>query len=267
MKTPRVAILSGAGELSSCNLTLAKELNLPLVTNLDAIDKASEFYLHYDNEGLSLYNNLEETKGAVRVNFDSTALHRRSKDGLLRQNLIKAMATKQKKQLRVLDAMSGLGSDAFLLARAGYHVTMLERNEIVFAILQDGLHRGSNGLPDTRDALTRMMLVKGDFLEKGDELGTFDVLYLDPMFPVKRGTARSKKSMHLLQQLLGQTDEDLGLLDFALSKARNRVVVKRAKHSPNCNNRHPQISFKGSSSRYDVSVSYTHLTLPKILLV
>ena len=204
------------------------------------------------DRGLSLYNNLEETKGAVRVNFDSTALHRRSKDGLLRQNLIKAMATKQKKQLRVLDAMSGLGSDAFLLARAGYHVTMLERNEVVFALLQDGLHRGSNGLPDTRDALTRMLLVKGDFLKKGDELGTFDVLYLDPMFPVKRGTARSKKSMHLLQQLLGQTEEDLGLLDFALSKARNRVVVKRAKHSPNCNNRHPQISFKGSSSRYDV---------------
>lgn len=252
MKSPRVAILSGVGALNTYNLTLAKELNLPLVTNLNTIDKTSEFYLHYDNEGLSLYNSLEQTKSAVRVNFDSPALHRRSKDRLLRQNLIKATATKQKQNLDVLDAMSGLGNDAFLLARAGYHVTMLERNEIVFALLRDGLHRGSKGLPDTRDALTRMMLIKGDFLKKGGELGTFDVLYLDPMFPVKRGTARSKKSMHLLQQLLGQTEEDLGLLDFALSKARNRVVVKRAKHSPNCNNRHPQISFKGSTSRYDV---------------
>ena len=250
MKRARVAILSGVGELIPQNLALAEELGLPMASKFDAMDRHFDFYLHYDEKGLSLHSNLDQTLGAVRVNFDNTALNRRSKDSLSNQNLIKAVGLKQK--LSVLDAMTGLGSDAFLLARAGCRVTMLERNEIVFSLLRDGLFRGSKGLPETRAAVAEMMLLKGDFLEKNDELGNFDVLYIDPMFPIKRNTARSKKPMYLLQQLLGEAQEETDLLSLALSKARDRVVVKRAKRSPNYNNRKPDINFKGTSSRYDV---------------
>ena len=250
MKRARVAILSGVGELISQNLALAEELGLPMASKFDAMDRHFDIYLHYDEKGLSLHSNLDQALGAVRVNFDNTALNRRSKDSLLHQNLIKAVGLKQK--LSVLDAMTGLGSDAFLLACAGCRVTMLERNEIVFSLLRDGLLRGSKGLPETRAAVAEMMLLKGDFVEKNDELGNFDVLYIDPMFPIKRNTARSKKPMYLLQQLLGEAQEETNLLSLALSKARDRVVVKRAKRSPNYNNRKPDINFKGTSSRYDV---------------
>ena len=254
MKRARIAILTGAGELISHNLALAEELGLPNVSKFDAMDRRFDFYLHYDEKGLSLHSNLDQALGAVRVNFDNTALNRRSKDSLSNQNLIKAVGLKQKQKqkLSVLDAMTGLGSDAFLLACAGCRVTMLERNEIVFSLLRDGLLRGSKGLPETRAAVAEMMLLKGDFVEKNDELGNFDVLYIDPMFPIKRNTARSKKPMYLLQQLLGEAQEETNLLSLALSKARDRVVVKRAKRSPNYNNRKPDINFKGTSSRYDV---------------
>ena len=254
MKRARVAILTGVGELISHNLALAEELGLPMASKFDAMDRRFDFYLHYDEKGLSLHSNLDQALGAVRVNFDNTALNRRSKDSLSQQNLIKAVGLKQKQKqkLSVLDAMTGLGSDAFLLARAGCRVTMLERNEIVFSLLRDGLLRGSKGLPETRAAVAEMMLLKGDFVEKNDELGNFDVLYIDPMFPIKRNTARSKKPMYLLQQLLGEAQEETDLLSLALSKARDRVVVNRAKRSPNYNNRTPDINFKGTSSRYDV---------------
>ncbi len=262
MKRVRVAILSGTGEFISHNLALAEELGLPMASKFDAMDRHFDFYLHYDEKGLSLHSNLDQALGAVRVNFDNTALNRRSKDSLSHQNLIKAVGLKQKhkqkqkqkqkQKLNVLDAMTGLGSDAFLLACAGCRVTMLERNEIVFSLLRDGLFRGSKGLPETRAAVAEMMLLKGDFLEKNDELDNFDVLYIDPMFPSKRNTARSKKPMYLLQQLLGEAQEETDLLSLALSKARDRVVVKRAKRSPNYNNRKPDINFKGTSSRYDV---------------
>jgi len=252
MKRARVAILSGVGELISQNLALAEELGLPMASKFDAMDRDFDIYLHYDEKGLSLHSNLDQALGAVRVNFDNTALNRRSKDSLSNQNLIKAVGLKQKQKLSVLDAMTGLGSDAFLLACAGCRVTMLERNEIVFSLLRDGLLRGSKGLPETRAAVAEMMLLKGDFVEKKDELGNFDVLYIDPMFPIKRNTARSKKPMYLLQQLLGEAQEETNLLSLALSKARDRVVVKRAKRSPNYNNRKPDINFKGTSSRYDV---------------
>ena len=44
--------------------------------------------------------------------------------------------------------------------------------------------------------------------------------------------------MHLLQQLLGQTEEDLGLLDFALSKARNREeLIEGIKEAANHDHR------------------------------
>ena len=250
MKRARVAILTGVGELISHNLALAEELSLPVASKFDVMDRRFDFYLYYDEKGLSLHSNLDQALGAVRVDFDNTALNRRSKDALSHQNLIKAVGLKQ--NLSVLDAMTGLGSDAFLLARAGCRVTMLERNEIVFSLLRDGLFRGGKGLPETRAAVAEMMLLKGDFLEKNDELGNFDVLYIDPMFPIKRNTARSKKPMYLLQQLLGETQEETDLLSLALSKARDRVVVKRAKRSPNYNNRKPDINFKGASSRYDV---------------
>ena len=250
MKRARVAILTGVGELISHNLALAEEFGLPVASKFDVMDRRFDFYLYYDEKGLSLHSNLDQALGAVRVNFDNTALNRRSKDALSHQNLIKAVGLKQ--NLSVLDAMTGLGSDAFLLARAGCRVTMLERNEIVFSLLRDGLFRGGKGLPETRAAVAEMMLLKGDFLEKNDELGNFDVLYIDPMFPIKRNTARSKKPMYLLQQLLGETQEETDLLSLALSKARDRVVVKRAKRSPNYNNRKPDINFKGASSRYDV---------------
>ena len=250
MKRARVAILTGVGELISHNLALAEEFGLPVASKFDVMDRRFDFYLYYDEKGLSLHSNLDQALGAVRVDFDNTALNRRSKDALSHQNLIKAVGLKQ--NLSVLDAMTGLGSDAFLLARAGCRVTMLERNEIVFSLLRDGLFRGGRGLPETRAAVAEMMLLKGDFLEKNDELGNFDVVYIDPMFPIKRNTARSKKPMYLLQQLLGETQEETDLLSLALSKARDRVVVKRAKRSPNYNNRKPDINFKGASSRYDV---------------
>ncbi len=250
MKRARVAILTGVGELISHNLALAEEFGLPVASKFDVMDRRFDFYLYYDEKGLSLHSNLDQALGAVRVDFDNTALNRRSKDALSHQNLIKAVGLK--KNLSVLDAMTGLGSDAFLLARAGCRVTMLERNEIVFSLLRDGLFRGGKGLPETRAAVAEMMLLKGDFLEKNDELGNFDVVYIDPMFPIKRNTARSKKPMYLLQQLLGETQEETNLLSLALSKARDRVVVKRAKRSPNYNNRKPDINFKGASSRYDV---------------
>jgi len=250
MKRARVAILTGVEELISHNLALAEEFGLPVASKFDVMDRRFDFYLYYDEKGLSLHSNLDQALGAVRVDFDNTALNRRSKDALSHQNLIKAVGLKQ--NLSVLDAMTGLGSDAFLLARAGCRVTMLERNEIVFSLLRDGLFRGGKGLPETRAAVAKMMLLKGDFLEKNDELGNFDVVYIDPMFPIKRNTARSKKPMYLLQQLLGETQEETDLLSLALSKARDRVVVKRAKRSPNYNNRKPDINFKGTSSRYDV---------------
>lgn len=39
----------------------------------------------------------------------------------------------------ILDTTAGLGSDAFVIADAGYHVTLVERHPVLFALLEEPL--------------------------------------------------------------------------------------------------------------------------------
>ena len=77
-----------------------------------------------------------------------------------------------------------------------------------------------------------MDLARGEFLEFEPESPQFDVVYLDPMFPARRKSAKVKKDMAALQELLGHQSDGSELLQHAKSLATKRVVVKRAKTSP-----------------------------------
>ena len=97
-----------------------------------------------------------------------------------------------------------------------------------------------------------MNLHFGDLMEFVADSKQFDVVYLDPMFPERRKSAKVKKDMAALQQLLGHQTDGAELLDYAKLLAKKRVVVKRAKLSPHLGPGKPDIVLKGSSSRYDV---------------
>ena len=248
----RVGVLTQATAPTTAESALAARLGLSLILPAERIPGEPEFYLCFNVDGLSLHSQEQNAPGGVSVNFDNQNLSRRANDALRQQNLIKAVGLKKQVIPRVLDCTAGLGSDAFLLACAGCEVTLLERNAIVHALLEDGMQRAVHGSLETCAAMSRMRLVFADFVDYSANLDAFDVVYLDPMYPVRRKSAKSKKSMYLLQQLLGEADEDEAILTLAFNKASSRVVIKRAKQSPHFGNRQPEISFKGSSSRFDV---------------
>lgn len=210
-----------------------------------------EFLLQYRPEGLTLFNTGPDAPGGLNVDFNDAALQRRRQQSLKRQDLGKAVGLKHGSDQTILDATAGLGSDAFLLASSGCQLVLLERSPVVAALLADGLLRAQQAGGELAAIAARMRLRQDDFLGDSD-LPEVDVVYLDPMFPTDRKTAKSKKNMFLLQQLLGQNSDSQLLLQRAKSLARRRIVVKRARHSPLLDGSSPDIQFRGSSSRYDV---------------
>lgn len=51
---------------------------------------------------------------------------------------------------RVLDATAGLGRDGFVLASLGCEVTLVERQPLIAALLEDGLERARRAIPTWR---------------------------------------------------------------------------------------------------------------------
>ncbi|GAA4652109.1 class I SAM-dependent methyltransferase [Kistimonas scapharcae] len=237
---------------------LAHHLGLPLVADqplktLNAFDAV----LHESEEGLGLQLTGKGAPGPVRVDFvGGSAAHRRRFGGGKGQDIAKAvgLADAGKRQLHVLDATAGLGRDAFVLASLGCRMTLIERSDVVQALLIDGLRRAVDD-PEVSAIVQNMTLAPGDALRIMAAMETADrpdVVYLDPMFPHRRKAAAVKKEMRLFQDLVGEDPDADGLLTQALALARFRVVVKRPRLAPDLAGKMPNYRLEGKSGRFDV---------------
>ena len=163
----------------------------------------------------------------------------------------------------VLDATAGLGGDAFVLASLGCPVTMVERVPEVHALLADGL-RVAGAWGSAKDQtliaiLKRMTLIESDaakYMQTLQDTKKPEVVYLDPMFPLRTKSAQVKKEMHVFHQLIGKdVDADL-LLQIAQECAQKRVVVKRPRIAPFLAGLEPNYTLEGRSNRYDVYLNH-----------
>lgn len=243
---PSVVITADA-ELADQARRLAERLHLPLV----ASDLASaRFVLHLSASGLSLRDTATPDFSPLQVDFTSgKTAYRRGQSEML----VKAMG--RHRPLRVLDALAGLGRDAFVLASAGFEVSLLEQHPVIHALLEEGLAHG-RAHPSTHAIChTMQLLAPGNALDYLPALrgsSAYDVIYLDPMYPQRAKSAAVKKDLRLLQQLLGAHSASSGLLDAALQVAQRRVVVKRPLKGQPLEHRTPSYVVKGRSTRFDV---------------
>jgi 16S rRNA (guanine1516-N2)-methyltransferase len=151
---------------------------------------------------------------------------------------------------------------------------MVERDPIVFALLEDAIRRinllsSHNEL--AQDLSERLSLRAGDGIDylKSQMKETReqpDVCYLDPMFPPRTKSSAVKKGMQILHGLLDTQQDDTGtmndrlqeerqLLDAALEAAKSRVVVKRPIKAPPLGEvERPSYAIKGSVNRWDIYV-------------
>ncbi|NDH09793.1 MAG: SAM-dependent methyltransferase, partial [Gammaproteobacteria bacterium] len=77
-----------------------------------------------------------------------------------------------------------------------------------------------------------------------------DVIYIDPMHPERQKSALVKKEMQVLQQLITAQGSAKDLLQMALIRTKNRVVVKWPQRLLPLLK--PDFSFAGKTVRFDV---------------
>ncbi|MHA6494291.1 class I SAM-dependent methyltransferase [Pseudomonas borbori] len=214
----------------------------------------AEFALQLGAAGLQLVELGPGAPGPVRVDFvEGAAAHRRLFGGGTGQMIAKAVGVQAGVRPTVLDATAGLGRDAFVLASLGCAVTLMERNPLVAALLEDGLARAM-GNGEVRGVVERMRLINGNAIElmKAWQAEPPQVIYLDPMFPHRDKSALVKKEMRLFRPFVGDDLDAPALLESALALASHRVVVKRPRKSPVIAGATPGYALEGKSSRYDI---------------
>lgn len=213
----------------------------------------SRFHLIHDHEGYALADSHVSMK-PLRVRFDSPDYLRRLSAAGRKSELV-ARAVAAKAGLRVLDCTAGLGRDSFLLAHLGCHVTMLERSRVVSILLADGVHRAGADLR-LADAASRVRVLRVDAIEfLRDTSERFDVIYIDPMFPKKQGSAAVKGAMQAMQNFLGTDQDALALLMAAIEFGCPRVVLKRPPTGDWVAPVQPVHVFKQRNAAYEVFTS------------
>lgn len=198
-------------------------------------------------EGLTLVGNGMELRGDF-----SRMVPRLRQDRLSHELLVRAARVRGACEPVAVDATAGLGEDSLLLAAAGFCVTLFERDAVIAALLRDALRRGAD---DARLAacVARMRLVEGDAVQGMRDLDAPpDVVFLDPMFPMRKKSASVKKKLQMLQQLERPCDNEEELLRVAMQTGASKVIVKRPAKGPNLAGAAPSHSLAGKAVRYDV---------------
>jgi 16S rRNA (guanine1516-N2)-methyltransferase len=196
----------------------------------------------------------DKSFGAVYIDFVAGKVaHRRIFGSPRNEAISRAVGFKKYAIPNVLDLTAGLGQDAFVLASIGCRVHMIERCNVIAALLYDGLKRAEKNEKIGPWVQSRLSLSFEDSL-KGLVTLPFepDVVTIDSMFPEKKKSSLVRKELQLLKGIVGQDPDQDQLLEVAKNSAKCRVVVKRPNSAQYLNNEKPNTSIKSKNYRFDI---------------
>lgn len=268
MSSPvQLAVTAATSEFSAQAELLAEQLQLPYLGEIPEKHIDSTPFVLKRGERLQLCATGRKVPGPVEVDFVTGAVaHRRKFGGGKGQQIAKAVGIRSGFYPQVLDATAGLGRDAFVLASLGCEVRMLERNPVVYALLEDGVRRlreVAQTDPELAPIAARVQLepavgsAAAWLAEQGSE--SIPVVYLDPMFPSRDKSAKVKKEMVAFHEIVGSDEDADSLLAPAFAACYYRTVVKRPRLAPDLGGEKPSLRFEGKSGRFDV---YTRHGVP-----
>lgn len=206
--------------------------------------------LRLDEQGLSLVSGEQSLRG------DFTRMLPRLKTGRISgELLVRAAKIKGADSPTAVDATAGLGEDSLLLAAAGFHVTLYERNQVIYELLRDAMTRAA-AVPELAAIIARMEVRNGDSTVAMASLDVPpDVILLDPMFPARQKSALVKKKLQMIQRLESPCDDERHLLLTAMRAGPKKLIVKRPPKGPHLADIKPDHSIEGKAVRYDCFVS------------
>ncbi len=244
----KLAVLfEGLGYLPSFH-ALAERLNVPLRHATDS--NPETFFLTWRDGELKLLDKELLKKGGLSVDIAPRNGEQRSYPAPKEGAFAQAIGRKTK---TVIDATTGWAQDILCMFRMGYEVSCNERSPMMVELLTDAIERLEQESWVQKLELAPPILMKGNAIELLKNLETPpDCIYLDPMFPPKRKkSALSKKSMTILQELVGEDLDKVELFEAAFAATGKRVVVKSPDYAQPLGGK-PSESFSGKLLRYDV---------------
>lgn len=171
------------------------------------------------------------------------------RDSGKQQGLVRAC--KPKSGMTILDVTAGWGRDAAVLSSFGAKVVMLERHPVIAALLEDALiHRDERSKEVLKLSLIPMNAI--DYLQHLKEEDYPELIYIDPMHPVRQKTALVKKELQALQTLICPDEDALSLINLAVKRATQKVVVKWPQQLPPLVQ--PSQCVDGKTVRFDIYV-------------
>ena len=225
---PTLALYGDINEPLSIELAAKLKLSLKPVNNAP-----SSWHLCVTRDELSLVG-----PEGDQFTLGTTDIERRSA-GFVRSGLAKACAASR--MPRILDALSGWGSDGLALSVFGCEVVCCEINPLVCTLSRVRADKMGIGVE----------FVQGDAFDViANSIGEFDVVYLDAMFPIHPKGARPSKSLQVLASLAASCDLNVAL-GLARQAAKDRVVVKQRRNQ-RLDLPAPDWSVEGKTVRFDV---------------
>lgn len=168
------------------------------------------------------------------------------------ETLCRVTGANRGSSVRILDATAGLGREACLMASAGAEVHAVERSLPLYLMIRGALHEAQRAHEADQPLFTLTL----DESQRAHESMTapFDVIYLDPMFPVKTKRAQVGREAQVLKAFAAPPSEsdDESLLTWALEAATRRVVVKRPLKAKPLPGPKPTAAVKGRTVRFDI---------------
>ncbi len=165
--------------------------------------------------------------------------------------LLKACGINNKNKIKILDCTAGFAKDAFALANSNSKIISIEKNKIIFDLIENAVERGNKNIyiKNILDKITFLNMDSINFLENSKEI--FDCIYLDPMFEESKKSRLVKKNMQIFHKLTNNSDNER-LFNLALEKANERIVIKRALYNDFLMNKKPNFQIKQKTIRFDI---------------
>ena len=209
-------------------------------------------YLAYDANGLSFIKDAANPKEFVYIDFLKGKLGWRIKRAEHESNLKKALG-KTKKELNIFDATAGFLSDSMIFLSLGHKVMAVEQSKIIFYLVEDAIKRAQSEIP----FLKNLSFLNGNSLDVfKTSKGSFDVIYLDPMYPIMKKNVKGSGDMRSIRSILkleNISNEANDLCDAFMQCEYQKIILKRPlKYKKIYSNINYQV--KGKTTRFDIFI-------------
>ena len=226
---------------------LSKKLNIEIFkkTSQQKIkDFSEDYFFTCSKDRLFLKKGLRHNSKPIFSDFDDWAKN-------YDDNLLKKSTKGLPKNFSCLDLTAGFGKDALEISKVANckSLILIEKEAWVFELLVDGIKNTSSSRAG--DLLKKFKPLNMDSLEfLKSKNGTFDLVYIDPMF-LGVQKSKAKKHMQALRDISNAVIQKQ-LLKMSLDFANYRVIVKRHKNMEYLEGIVPNRSVKGKVIRYDI---------------